>query len=158
VVASDAQVANSDQASGSRAQTTTETKQKAALWHETNALAKVPVGQQFSLSTQGSVQRSNDGGKTWVPLAVAEGTVFRAVAFDGNQVWAAGNAGLLYHSLDGGEHWTRVTPLSDGEKIQADITEIQFPDPDHVVLRSATGQRWASTDGGKTWVASNATR
>jgi hypothetical protein len=117
------------------------------------ALERLDVGQQFSLSTQGKVQRSSDGGKTWVPVAVAEGSVFRSVASSGNQVWAAGNAGLLYRSLDGGQHWTHVIPVSNGAKIQADITQIQFPDPQHVVLRSAAGASWASADGGETWVS-----
>jgi len=151
-VESNAETASSLPAAQGQITSDTEKKQKADALRGRSAFERRALGQQFSLSPQGKVQRSSDGGKTWVPVTVGEGGVFRTVASSGTQVWAAGNAGLLYRSLDGGEHWTHVVPASKGEKIQADITQIQFPDPAHVVLRSATGESWASADGGETWV------
>jgi hypothetical protein len=153
MVASDAETLNSLQAAEEEIAPAKAKKQKADKARGKSALGNLAAPQQFSVSAKGTVERSNDGGKTWIPVAVAQGGVFRAVESNGNEVWAAGNAGLLYHSLDGGQHWTHVIPVSNGEIIQADITQIQLSDPQHVVLRSATGQAWSSADSGKTWVA-----
>jgi len=59
--------------------------------------------------------------------------------------------GVLYHSLDNGQHWTHVVPISKGEKLQADIVQIQFADPQHLSLNTTNGQVWQSSDGGQTW-------
>lgn len=135
------------------AQTTVEVrkKRKGEKLHRTGAAANFAVAQQWSVSPEGRVQRSNDGGNTWIPANFADGGVFRAVASIGNRVWAAGNAAAVYQSVDNGQSWTQVIPVNKGEKLQDDVIQIQFPDPKHVVLGGATGQVWASADGGKTW-------
>ncbi|HXU16318.1 MAG TPA: carboxypeptidase regulatory-like domain-containing protein [Terriglobales bacterium] len=143
------ETANSLQAA--QAQSTTERmKQKADSSHAM-IVAKLVGLPRWSLSPQGTVQRSNNGGTTWVPIEVAKGSVFRAIASIGDQVWAAGNMGVLYHSLDNGQHWTHVVPISKGEKLQADIVQIQFADPQHLSLNTTNGQVWQSSDGGQTW-------
>jgi hypothetical protein len=138
----------SQAASASSIQTS---QQKADKSHAMIAVAKLVGPIEWSLSPQGTVQRSSNGGTTWVPVEVARGSVFRAIASIGDQVWAAGNLGVLYHSLDNGQHWTRVVPVSKGEKLQADIIQIQFADSGHLSLNTANGQVWQSSDGGQNW-------
>lgn len=117
------------------------------------ALAKavaLPVW-QWSLSSQGMVQRSLDNGKTWQPVSLATGSAFRAISSLRNHVWAGGKAGVLYHSVDAGQHWVQVVPVSGGEKLLNDITQVQLVDPQDIVLTTSNSETWATADGGQTW-------
>ncbi len=107
---------------------------------------------QWSLSPEGAVQRSSDQGKTWQEVSVAEGATFRAIWADGEAAWAGGNGGALYHSTDSGQHWTQVVPTANSEKLQADITRIDFSGALRGTVSTANGQAWTTTDGGQTWI------
>ena len=76
---------------------------------------------------------------------------FRAVAAVGSEVWAGGSAGALYHSLDAGNHWTRVVPASAGAILTGDIISLEFPDPQHGKLSTSTSEVWTTSDDGQTW-------
>lgn len=77
--------------------------------------------------------------------------VFRAVAAAGLDVWAGGSGSMLYHSMDGGEHWARVLPSTDGVVLRGDITSVQFPDPQHGTVSTSNSEVWTTTDGGQSW-------
>jgi hypothetical protein len=77
--------------------------------------------------------------------------VFRAVAAAGLDVWAGGSGRALYHSMDGGEHWTAVLPSADGVVLRGDITSIQFPDPQHGTVSTSNSELWTTSDGGQSW-------
>jgi hypothetical protein len=76
---------------------------------------------------------------------------FRAVAASGADVWAGGSAGTLFHSLDGGNHWTRVVPATGGTFLTGDIVSLQFPDPQHGKVSTSTAEVWTTSDDGQTW-------
>jgi hypothetical protein len=76
---------------------------------------------------------------------------FRAVAASGADVWAGGSAGALFHSLDGGNHWTRVVPATAGIFLTGDIISLQFPDPQHGKVSTSTAEVWTTSDDGQTW-------
>jgi Photosynthesis system II assembly factor YCF48 len=99
----------------------------------------------WSLSSNGEVQRSLDSGRTWQSLPVA-GSPFRAISSIGNDIWVGGSAGTLYHSADSGQSWTRVDPVSSD-----DITRIEFSDAQNGLLNTANGQVWSTSDGGRSW-------
>ena len=77
--------------------------------------------------------------------------VFRAVAANGPDVWAGGSAGVLYHSIDAGDHWTRIFPLAGSTPLTADITSVQFSDSQHGTLTTATSETWTTADAGLSW-------
>jgi hypothetical protein len=77
--------------------------------------------------------------------------VFRVVAVNGMEVWAGGNAGILYHTVDAGNSWSRVVPSYEGEPLGGDIVSIQFPDPQHVQISTSVGQTWLTVDSGQSW-------
>ncbi len=77
--------------------------------------------------------------------------VFRAVAAAGLEVWAGGSGSILYHSMDGGEHWTRVLPSADGVVLRGDITSVQFPDPQHGTVSTSNSEVWTTSDDGQSW-------
>jgi hypothetical protein len=106
---------------------------------------------RWTLSPQGVVQRSLDSGKTWQPVPVAQNVVFRAISATGSEIWAGGNGGALFHSKDSGGTWSRIEPAAAGQKLQADITRIDFTDPRNGTVSAANGEIWATADGGATW-------
>jgi hypothetical protein len=100
---------------------------------------------------QGQLQRSFDGGATWEPAPVVDKTKFTVFSVAGQDIWAGGASGLLFHSSDGGTHWTLIKPAIDGEALAADITAVKFTDSNHGTLTTSDGQTWSTSDGGKNW-------
>ena len=82
---------------------------------------------------------------------VAAPLTFRAVAAAGADVWAGGSAGALYHSLDAGNHWTRITPAASGATLTGDVISLEFPDPQHGKVSTSTSEIWTTSDDGQTW-------
>jgi hypothetical protein len=106
---------------------------------------------RWTISADGQLQHSIDSGKTWQPVTVAEKATFRALSANGPDVWVGGSAGLLYHSADAGGHWTQVKPATNGVNLAADISAIEFTDPQHGKVTTTTGEAWRTVDAGQTW-------
>lgn len=102
---------------------------------------------RWSISDKGKLQRSFDQGQTWQVVSMEEPTVFRALAVVGNDVWAGGNGGALFHSADGGATWTKQN-LPGTFK---DLVSLQFTDAQHGTARTGDGIVWSTSDGGQHW-------
>jgi hypothetical protein len=85
--------------------------------------------------------------------APAPPVVFRALFVSSNaaEVWAGGSGGVLYHTLDGGNRWTRVVPTASGIVLTGNITGIQFSDPQNGTVTTSNAEVWSTTDAGQTW-------
>jgi hypothetical protein len=107
----------------------------------------------WTISPEGKVQRSGDGGKTWEEVRVDDKVTFRAIQAMGKEVWAGGSGGALYHSIDGGATWKRVNLISDGSSATEAIVLINSPshDAQHVTVKTASGEQWNTEDGGLHW-------
>jgi photosystem II stability/assembly factor-like uncharacterized protein len=81
----------------------------------------------------------------------AASPLFRAVAANGAEVWAGGSGGLLYHSRDAGDHWSRIVPASAGGTPTGDIVGLEFADPQHGKVSTSTAEIWITADSGQTW-------
>ena len=77
--------------------------------------------------------------------------VFRALAANGLEVWAGGSEGALYHTVDGGNRWTRVSPSAAGVTLTGDIIGIQFSDPRNGTVTTSTAEVWTTSDDGQSW-------
>jgi hypothetical protein len=110
---------------------------------------------RWTLSAAGAVQRSLDGGKTWQSLSVdktvTDQTTFRTLSAVGMDIWVGGESGSLYHSPDSGQHWTRIVPQTNGEKLSSDITRVDFSDLQNGIVSTSNGQTWTTSDAGQTW-------
>jgi hypothetical protein len=131
--------------------------QTAAASANTDSLAKretAPVsaaGARWTLSDQGQLQRSVDSGKTWEAVPVVQSVTFRALSAIGLEIWVGGLRGVLYHSADGGTHWTQVKPTADGVQPTGDIATLRFTDVRHGQLTTSTGETWTTSDAGQSW-------
>jgi hypothetical protein len=76
---------------------------------------------------------------------------FRTVTAAGSEVWAGGSDAALFHSIDGGNHWTRVLPSSSDAVLTGDVLSVEFSDPQHGSVTTSTPEIWTTTDGGQTW-------
>jgi Putative zinc-finger len=76
---------------------------------------------------------------------------FRAVTAAGSEVWAGGSHAALFHSVDGGDHWTRILPSSSGVVLTGDVVSIEFPDLLHGTVTTSTPEIWMTVDDGRSW-------
>ncbi len=106
---------------------------------------------RWTLSADGTLQRSLDGGKNWKTIPVAAGASFTAVAAMDSDIWVGGSHGALYHSIDAGEHWTQVIPANNGQSLTSNIIGIEFTDVFHGKITVASQEVWTTSDGGQNW-------
>lgn len=85
--------------------------------------------------------------------ALGPRTIFRAVAVssDPGEVWAGGSGGVLYHTVDGGNRWTRVVPSDGGIVLAGDVIRIQFSNPRNGIVTTSNAEVWTTVDAGQTW-------
>ena len=116
-----------------------------------SALASSLLTADWSISAAGKVQRSRDGRKTWEELEVDRNVVFRVVFAVGADVWLGGSKGALYHSTDGGQHWTRVNITAGSTTVTDDVIHMEFKDAQHGTVGTAAGDLWTTGDAGQHW-------
>jgi hypothetical protein len=110
------------------------------------------VRPQWRIGPNGHLERSLAANQ-WTRVPDDQPVIFHAVAVMGSDVWAGGNGGALFHSPDGGEHWSKVSLTANSNVETGAIVSIRFDDPQHGIVASDSGARWATTDGGVTWTA-----
>jgi len=106
---------------------------------------------RWTLSSDGTLQRSLDSGRTWQTIPVSSRTIFRALYAAGFDIWVGGTAGSLFHSSDAGQHWTQVRPVVNGQALRDDIIGVEFRDALHGKLTSSIQETWTTSDAGQTW-------
>jgi hypothetical protein len=101
----------------------------------------------------GLIENSIDQGKTWQRQASGVTADLVAGAAPSAKIaWAVGKGGIILRTEDG-EHWQRVTPPSVAQKIgPPDWVAIDARDELHATVGSPDLHRYATTDGGRTWV------
>jgi hypothetical protein len=109
------------------------------------------VTPRWTLSADGTLQRSLDGGKTWKTIPVAADATLTAVAAMDSDIWVGGSHGSLYHSTDAGDHWAQIAPASAGQSLTANVIGIEFNDTLHGKITTADQEVWTTADGGQSW-------
>lgn len=131
---------------------------------------------RWAITSAGGLQRSLDQGHSWqgvnVKTSPAESgfdaqasptpangrdatdnvpIVFRAVAANGPEVWAGGSGRQLYHSIDAGNHWSKVLPSAGDAALTGDVVGVEFVDQQHGRVSTSTSEVWITSDDGATW-------
>jgi len=107
---------------------------------------------RWTLTSDGTLQRSLDSGATWEAVSVPRQATLRALAANGLDIWVGGSNGALYHSSDAGQHWTQVHPIANGEPLSADIIGVEFTDLQHGTLTTSAKETWVTADAGQSWL------
>lgn len=114
-----------------------------------SARAQVPVVSQYQWKVvQGKLLRSSDLSHWTEENPSGENLEFSVVSPNGTEIWAGGNDASLVHSRDGGATWERITL---GAAASGTINSIEAAGQ-NVLVKSSSGQSWASQDGGKSWM------
>jgi hypothetical protein len=116
-----------------------------------NAFIPANLTPRWTLSSDGTLQRSLDSGRTWQTIPVSSPTIFRALAANGLDIWVGGAGGALFHSSDAGQHWIQVRPVVNGETLTDDIIGVEFTDTLHGKLTTSSEETWITADAGQTW-------
>lgn len=96
-------------------------------------------------AVNGRVERSRDDGATWEGVATPEGVRVIAAGSPGGDIcWLVVEDGVL--RTTNGRTWTRTTrPTSEP------LSGVVAASADRASVFSASGRRWETTDGGRTW-------
>lgn len=111
----------------------------------------------WRLGSAGRIEHSTDQGQTWQPQASGVTADLLAGAAPSETVaWAVGRNGIILRTQDG-EHWQRVAAPSETQAAAAtnpasDWTGIDARDALHAAITSRDLRRFATEDGGRTWV------
>ena len=107
---------------------------------------------RWGLTSDGGLLLSRDGGTIWAPAPSRPpgGRLFAIWAL-GISLWVGGENGQLYHSADGGEHWTLLHPSASDHALTGSIVRIDFRDLQNGSVISDTGEIWSTHNGGQDW-------
>jgi len=106
---------------------------------------------RWTLSSNGTLQRSSNSGRSWETIPVPGSGPMRALSSSGFEIWVGGSNGALYHSSDAGQHWKQIQPTADGQTLTADIIGVEFTDSTHGTVSTASQETWTTADAGQTW-------
>lgn len=87
----------------------------------------------------------------WTGALTDRPAKFRAVTESPNGVWAGGSRGELFHSEDGGEHWSEIALPIPPDGNNDPLVAIHFADVQHGIILTESGARYSTSDGGKNW-------
>jgi hypothetical protein len=96
--------------------------------------------------TPGGIERSEDGGRIWIPVRLAGKEEVLAGASPGRLVaWLVGRSGLVLLSTDGA-NFTRL-PFPE----PVDLVAVSSPEPRIATVTTADGRTFSTEDAGRNW-------
>jgi hypothetical protein len=120
-----------------------------ATWQDVDVTAAAAMSRQVSFDSVAVL--SGQGAAADKKKVKTEAPIFRAMSAMGMEVWAGGSGGVLYHSGDAGNHWTRILPVAHGVPLTGDVISLEFVDVQHGKITTSTGEIWITADDGESW-------
>ena len=105
---------------------------------------------RWRITANGHLERALPG-TAWTRVLVDQPVAFRAVDTIGANVWAGGNGGALFHSIDQGESWNKVALSVNGHAERSAVVSIHFDNAVQGSVRTESGTTWTTSDGGLSW-------
>jgi hypothetical protein len=107
----------------------------------------------WRFGSAGRIERSTDGGATWMPQSSPIQTELLAGSAPSETIcWLVGGSGAILLSTDGAT-WVQVpSPKQAEQNAQApDWSSVKARNARSAIIRSADGRRFSTSDAGKTW-------
>jgi photosystem II stability/assembly factor-like uncharacterized protein len=100
----------------------------------------------------GEVFRSTDNGRTWKTLKDMHGKSIRALSMapSNPQIMVAGALDGVFRTMDGGEHWSLISPPDHVDIRNIESIAIDPVNPE-IIYAGTWHLPWKTTDGGLTW-------
>jgi hypothetical protein len=122
---------------------------------QTGAPANPSLAQNVTWAiTSGALQRSLDNGQNWQNALRADHLLL-CYASHGQDVWAGGQSGTIFRSVDGGITWAQVKPSFKDQVLSSDISRIEIlgavDGTEIIAISTGDHERWSSVDSGNTW-------
>ncbi len=124
---------------------------QASLANLQKSLDLKSAGTLWRVSSSGELQQSTDSGRNWRTALGEHPSKFRSVSSAGATVWAGGDDGALWSSLNNGLTWRKLAPSVDGHSPRGTVENIRLAAPKNVTFKTSTGETWNSPDGGISW-------
>ena len=103
-----------------------------------------------TLSSDGTIQKSEDFGRTWQTITVDPVTPLYSISAIGSAVWVGGSSGKLFHSVDDGVSWHPVQLTEEGIPIHEGIVKLEV-NGESLRVKTAAGLTFVTEDGGAHW-------
>lgn len=119
---------------------------------DTSNPKRVVVGAWMLDRPDGGIFISQDEGNHWTPVPDMQGQSVRALAqapSDPN-IFVAGTLKGVYRSVDGGLHWTLISPPGSTELHEVESIAIDPANPENIYA-GTWHLPWKTLDGGKNW-------
>ncbi|MGN6567997.1 MAG: YCF48-related protein [Flavipsychrobacter sp.] len=100
----------------------------------------------------GVVQKTSDGGKTWMILNVIGDNFTGIDVHSPTDVWICGYAGSVYHTTDGGKSWKSLRNGNDIKVPDFHLNDIYFQDDVNGWAVGENGIVLHTDDGGNHWM------
>ena len=104
------------------------------------------INHGIAVGDSGTILLTDDGAKTWKPVASGTTEHLLALFAIGDQAWTSGFDGVLLHSGDGGRSWQKQ-PANTGQSLEG----LFFADPDHGWAVGWSGTILRTSNGGNKW-------
>jgi len=100
----------------------------------------------------GGIARSDDGGKTFTLLSGIAGESVRALAVAPGHpdILVAGSLTGVFHSMDSGDNWRRISPAGHADLRNVESVAID-PRDAGTIYAGTWHLPWKTSDGGRTW-------
>ena len=110
------------------------------------------VGAWVLGSNDGGMFISSDGGRTWINQAEMRGQSVRSLAISPSdpKSLVAGSLQGVFRSVDGGQHWKRISPPDSTEIHEVESVAID-PKDSNIIYVGTWHLPWKTTDGGEHW-------
>jgi photosystem II stability/assembly factor-like uncharacterized protein len=101
----------------------------------------------FAVGLKGHLQRTTDGGKSWVSIATGQTRDFLDICFVTRDTgFIAGGNGLFLKTTDGGSTWSVIPVVGS-----FNLLKIQFADKSLGIVTTDNAPYLLTRDGGRTW-------